>query len=293
MNIFDSIVQQRLLIESVETLGRDELDPSVFQPRMDGVPILRDSVKVQILKNIDEIRAVIPVDNFYVVGGILSRNYQRNTEIQIIVKVDAQLVDSISTAELMHLLTYINGKMAADTMHPINYYITTDDIDSSVMESVYDVINEKWIKSPRLCDQSISSIILDLEDTLDNIDLETGELKQDQIDIEELMSLDITDAKRLRVALKRKQSQLQELLKHLTMNYNINFQFTTPEELINAAKEEMLPSNILQKILEFFYCSKFIDRVEKILDEKNELEFTNTQEIKQAVHDAWKIFQHI
>ena len=289
MSIFDNIVQNKLF-EAVETLGRDELDPSVFQPRMDGVPILRDSIKVQILKNIDEIRSVIPVDGFYVVGSILSRNYQRHTEIQVMVRVDEQLVDSISTAELMHLLVYINGKMAGDTMHPINFYVTTDDIDSSVMEAVYDIINERWVKSPRLHDPDIVSIVNDLEDTLDDIDLNTGKLKQDHIKIEELMSLDITDIKRLRVVLSRKISQLKELLKHLTMNYDVDFQSSSPEELVSAANEEMLPSNVLQKVLELFYCHKFIERVERILDEKNELEIMDTPEVRQAVHDVWKTF---
>jgi hypothetical protein len=295
MNTFDNIVYGRL-VESTVTLARDDLDPAVFQPNEIGLPILRDSIKVQILKDIDEIRSILPVANFFIVGDILSRNYERSTPIDVSVEVDAQLVDSISVADIMHLLNYINGRMAADTMHPLNYYIITHEFDDTQAEAVYDVVNEKWIKAPQRYEPEVEKICAKFCEALKTIDISSGEMQYDIIDLDDLKELDVKNIKRLRNLMKQKLYQVEELLKNMVSTRRnpgalkkLPFdRYETPQELHLYATMHHLPESILMKLLEKYYYTRFIKKIEEALEEKDELELSDTPSIKRIMGSIWK-----
>ncbi len=295
MNIFDNFVYRRLT-ESVSTIGRDDLDPAVFQPNAEGIPILRDSVRIQILKDIDEIRYILPVTTFFMVGDILTRNYERSTPIDISVQVDTQLVDSISVADMLHLLKRLNGRMAADTMHPINYYITTQDFDDTQVEAVYDIINTRWLKAPQRYNTDVEKIIYDFYEALSTIDNSSGVIQHDVIDIETLKELETKDLKRLRVLMKEKLYQIESLLRNIVSTQRnpgklqkVPFElYTTPEEIHLYGVQNHLPENIIRKLFEKYYYQKFIKIIENVLDERNELELSDEPSVNKLMSNIWK-----
>lgn len=295
MNIFDNFVYRRLT-ESVSTIGRDDLDPAVFQPNAEGIPILRDSVRIQILKDIDEIRYILPVTTFFMVGDMLTRNYERSTPIDISVQVDTQLVDSISVADMLHLLKRLNGRMAADTMHPINYYITTQDFDDTQVEAVYDIINTRWLKAPQRYNTDVEKIIYDFYEALSTIDNSSGVIQHDVIDIETLKELETRDLKRLRVLMKEKLYQIESLLRNIVSTQRnpgklqkVPFElYTTPEEIHLYGVQNHLPENIIRKLFEKYYYQKFIKIIENVLDERNELELSDEPSVNKLMSNIWK-----
>lgn len=295
MNIFDNFVYRRLT-ESVSTIGRDDLDPAVFQPNAEGIPILRDSVRIQILKDIDEIRYILPVTTFFMVGDMLTRNYERSTPIDISVQVDTQLVDSISVADMLHLLKRLNGRMAADTMHPINYYITTQDFDDTQVEAVYDIINTRWLKAPQRYNTDVEKIIYDFYEALSTIDNSSGVIQHDVIDIETLKELETKDLKRLRVLMKEKLYQIESLLRNIVSTQRnpgklqkVPFElYTTPEEIHLYGVQNHLPENIIRKLFEKYYYQKFIKIIENVLDERNELELSDEPSVNKLMSNIWK-----
>lgn len=295
MNIFDNFVYRRLT-ESVSTIGRDDLDPAVFQPNAEGIPVLRDSVRIQILKDIDEIRYILPVTTFFMVGDILTRNYERSTPIDISVQVDTQLVDSISVADMLHLLKRLNGRMAADTMHPINYYITTQDFDDTQVEAVYDIINTRWLKAPQRYNTDVEKIIYDFYEALSTIDNSSGVIQHDVIDIETLKELETKDLKRLRVLMKEKLYQIESLLRNIVSTQRnpgklqkVPFElYTTPEEIHLYGVQNHLPENIIRKLFEKYYYQKFIKIIENVLDERNELELSDEPSVNKLMSNIWK-----
>ena len=296
MNIFDKFVYNRLS-ESIETIGKEYLDPAVFQSNSEGVPILRDSIRIQILKNIDEIRYILPVINFFLVGDILSNNYERSTPLDISVQVDTQLVDSISVADMLHLLKFLNGRMAADTMHPINYYITTQDFDDTQVEAVYDILDNRWLKAPQRYNIDVEKIVSDFYEALTTIDNSNGNIQHDIVDIEILKELDTKDIKRLRILMKKKLYQVESLLRNIVSTYRnpgklkkIPFElYTTPEEIHLYGVQNQLPENIIHKLFEKYYYIKFIEKIENVLDERNELELSDNRSVNKLMGKIWKI----
>jgi predicted nucleotidyltransferase len=295
MNKFDNIIGVKLT-ESVVTLSKDELDPSVFTFKVDGLPILRDSIKIQILKDVDEIRSVLPVVNFFLIGSILTKNYTDTCDMDITVQVDEQLVDSISTAEIMHLLHNLNGRLAADTRHPLNYYIITHEYNESKAEAIYDIVNEKWTKVPKNYDPDVEKWNTKFQSTLQSIDIATGALHRDLIDLEEIRNLNTKNIKTLKFMMKQKLAQIDELMKQLVTTYKdvkamrgMSFdRFMTPQEVQMYGSQNRLPENILYKLLEKYYYTKFIKRIESILDERDELDLTDAPRVRKAMGDLWR-----
>ena len=296
MNTFDNIIFNKLA-ESVVNIARDDLDETVFQVRDSGIPILRDAIKIQILGDIDQIRKVGAVENFFVIGSILTKNYTDNCDIDVSVQIDPQLVDSICIADMMHLLKQLNGRLATGTTHPINYYIITHPFDEDKSEAVYDPVNEKWIKAPKKYDPEVEKWAVKFQDTLRSIDIATGELRRDLIDLEEIKNLDTKDIKNLRVLIKQKLSQIEELATQLIDTYHdakklrhLAFdRFLTPQEIQLYGSQNRLPENILYKLLEKYYYIKFIKKIESILDEKDALDLSGAARVNKVMGDLWKV----
>ncbi len=294
MNIFDNIVYNSLF-ESVVHISKDALDPTVFTITPGGEPILQESVRIQILKDVDDIRMAIPVVNFFMIGSILTKNYSEDSDIDVTVEVDAQLIDSIATSELMHKLTLLNGKLASGTTHPINYYLITSEFDVDKAEAVYDVVNNKWIKQPKEYDVDVDKWYNKFQDTLKSIDIATGEIRRDLIDLDEIKALNSKSKKSLRFVIKQKLSQIEELLKHLVSTYKdikllrkMAFdRFKTPQEIHLYGTANHLPENILYKLLEKYYYIKFIKKIESILDDDDELDLTDVPRVNKVMSDLW------
>ena len=295
--MFDSIIQSHFK-ESVVNISRDSLDETVFQYREMGLPILRDAIKLQIIKDVDQIRTVAPVVNFILIGSILTKNYEKTCDIDVSVQVDPEVIDEISTADLMHLLTQLNGRYAIGTTHPINYYIITHEFDTDKAEAVYDIINEKWIKAPQDYDPDIEKWVVKVRDTLSSIDVATGELRRDLIDLNELKQLNTKDIKKLKLLMKQKLYQIEELLNRLvntykdikTMRHMAFDRFMTPQEIQLYGSQNKLPENILYKLLEKYYYIKFIKKLESILDENDALDLTDAHRIQKIMGGIWKTF---
>lgn len=296
MNKFDNIVFVKLR-ESVVTLSKEDIDPTVFQFRENGAPTLREPIRIQILKDIDEIRKVSPVVNFFIIGSILTKNYDSTTDIDVSVEVDPQVVDSVSTAEMLHTLKYLNGRLASDTTHPINYYILTSEYDTSKAEAVYDVLNDRWLKEPKIYEPDVEKWCTKFQETLKSIDVTTGKLRRDLMDLEEIRVLDTKNIKKLKFLMKQKLTQIEELLKQLIGTYRdtkmlrqMAFdKFMTPQELQIYGSRNQVPENVLYKLLEKYYYIKFIKKIESILDERDELTLTDVPEVRKAMGDLWKI----
>jgi hypothetical protein len=295
MNIFDKIIYTTLR-ENVTHLNKDDLDPVVFQFSAEGIPTLREGIRVQILRDIDEIRKVMPVVNFYLIGDILTRNYDSKTPIDVSVQIDSQAVDTLTTADVMYTIKQLNGHFASDTIHPIDYYIITHDIDEVRTEAIYDIMNDRWIKSPKMIDPTVSLWVTKFQDTIRSIDNSTGLLTRDIIDLKELHDMDTKYLNRLKIVLKQKLNQIDELLKQMTGSLrNASSigsiaveRFSSPGSLHEFITTNKVPENVILKLMEKFYYLKFILSLEDILESRSELALTDIPELKKANSNVWK-----
>jgi len=265
MRIFNTVIS-----ESIVNISRNSLDPTVFQFYDDGgEPILQDSIKAQILTKLDSLGSFVNILDFYMVGSILTKKYSKACDIDVNVIVDKERVDEMMRADLLHWVKKYNGELATGTTHPINYYISFDDIPDDKFDAIYDIVNERWIKSDAEVDPDISKIAGKFFDTVSSIDIDTGELKRDLIDIFEIKSLGQSKTIKLRSLIKTKLDNIEENIKSLSNTYENVLQARkdafntrlTPHEIKELGSRNNLPENVVYKLLEKYYYLKFLKKI--------------------------------
>jgi len=144
------------LINNISTIPRNSLDATVFQFTDDAPPFLQPFIKVQIIKDLIEFNDIVAIDGAFMVGKILSKDWDRNTPIKVIVKVHPEDVqDLLTSEEINEFLKLKNGTLAGGTTHPINYYVIIGEYDEDKEPAMYDIGNERWIKEPKMVQESI------------------------------------------------------------------------------------------------------------------------------------------
>ena len=110
------------LSESVIDITRNSLDPSVWEFPDDNLPILRPSIKLQIIDIIETIDGMsdIILKDFFIVGSILTKQYSPNSDIDINVQIDEGITD-LAREALFQFIRRVNGSLAIGTTHPINF----------------------------------------------------------------------------------------------------------------------------------------------------------------------------
>ena len=302
MHKFDHFINRfshsQLLQESVVDLPRDSLDTNVFQFFDDGrLPILKDGIKAQILKDMEEISTVVPVVRFLGIGSVFTVNYTATSDIDINIQVDIRDLDSISAADILQSLKRLNGSMAVGTQHPINYYCVTDEFDWDKAEAVYDIINERWMKTPQQIDPDIGSYVNKFQETIQSIDIASGELRRNLIDFEDIKKLNSKNINKLHDLLANKLEAIEESIKNLVNVYHdvtilrkMSFdRMLTPQEIQMYGSKNMLPENIIYKLLEKYYYIRFLKKLKEVLENQKSGEFFDVQRLGKIGKEFWKI----
>lgn len=293
MKKFDKFVNN-FISESILDIGRDALDPNVFQTFDNGAPpLLRDGIKKQIMKDINDINTVIPVNNFFVIGSILTKNYTKDSDIDVNVEIDPADTDAVSTAEILHLVRKLNGKLAVGTLHPINYFVISEPYDFAKSDGVYDVGNERWLKTPKNINPDVTKAVEHFQSILHDVDVMTGTLRRKLVDYEKLKELKPTELKHLHSVMGQKLNEIQEAIVHLANEYHdvtilrrMAFdKALTPEEIRVLGSRNNLPENIVYKLLQKYYYLDFIRKIKHLSD--TGVMPDDIPALKQAGEEMW------
>lgn len=291
---------KKYLTESVIDIARDTLDPTVFSfPTNGGMPVLQSAIKKQIFKDINEINNVIPVRDFYIIGSILTKRYNNNSDIDVNVEVDENFSDRINIADVLRFIKKINGRMATGTTHPINYYILQGKYDLDKTDAAYDVANNKWLKISKDDDEDtdIEKYVSDFQDSISKIDLMTGELRRDINDIDTYRSLPMNKISRLKGMMQNKLEEVEDDIISLTsakkelheLRKQAFEKKMTPEDIMQYTSQNWLPENITYKLLSKYYYVDFIEKLKKFMDENdNNIDVSDIDDIKKIGRNLWK-----
>lgn len=285
------------LKESIVDVPRNYLDPTVFITNENEAPILNPRIKAQINSDIERFKRITNVKDYYIIGSILTNRYTDTSDIDVNIEMYTDEMTELIIAKLLLLIKELNGSLAGSTKHPINYYITRDTFDYSKTETVYDVMNDRWLKEPKFFDININKYFKSFLDTVSNIDLTTAELRRDIIDVEYLKTLSPKDVTGLKQLIKSKIYEINSSISYLidfktnfkkVRNYNYDRPMT-PEEIKKFSSKNVLPTEVVYKLLQKYYYWDFINRLEEITDDKDEITLDDIADIKNAEQEFWKI----
>lgn len=277
-------------------INRSLLDPAVFEMPEEGHPKLNNGIKGQIIQTIRELEKTIPVHSFYIVGSILTNRYNNNSDIDVNIQLDPSDLDSIALEDILMFVKHSNGKLAAGTTHPINYYIIKGEFDFDNADGVYDVANERWLKLPRPLDVDVKMYMSRFESDIDDMVHSTEEIRKDVVDLEDLKSIPRSRLQGIKEEMEKKLANItQEAETLISMYKNIKQirklafdKYMTPSEIKEIGSKVNLPENIVYKFLQRYYYEAFVKSLENIMGTKDRFGANDIDRIKRAGRNLWK-----
>ena len=287
---YENLIEHIFLAPDKEVqIPRESLDSTVFQFFDDGrPPVLQDSIKAQIITDVQSLEQVAPITGFYLVGDILTPYYVEATNMDVYIELDPEVVDNISTAGLFYNIRRLNGRFATNTTHRVYYHLHTQHLDEEAEEAVYDIINERWPKRPSATTPRLEEFITKFNETMLSIDNETGELLRDRLEIQEIKKLTTADIQTIRYYVQKKYDRLVENLENVVKLFpdeqaierllNDNTLTVLEIKLIGQS----IPDFIRVMFFEKFYVVKFIQTLDDLLVDDDEFDvraLVNTNEM--------------
>jgi len=291
------ITFKEYIIEAITDVPRDTLDPTVFSFPSDGQPKLQTAIKKQILSDITKIDNILPVKQFFIIGSILTKRYNKDSDIDVNVEIENRGVSDEEYAGLIsRVLKKLNGKLATGTTHPINYYIMREEYDLEKTDAAYDVMNNKWLKIAKEEDDiDLKKYINYFQKAITKMDILTGELRRDMVDIEYYKTLPTSKIKKLKDLISGKLKEIEEdiinlanskkefkELRELAFKKDLSF-----SELRQYISKNWLPENVSYKLFTKYHYDKFVDQLDNFLEGNKPLDISDVDKLKNIGKSIW------
>lgn len=281
---------EQYLDESIVDIPKNSMAPDVFSFEENREPILLDSIRYQILNDIQKFKQISNVKGAFIVGSILTKLYNKTSDIDVNIEMYNEEVDDMSEAKLLLLLKNINGRMATGTQHPINYYILLKEPSEDQFNGIYDIFTNKLIKVPKELEFNINNYFNKFDTEVSKLDIIAAKLRRDIIDYTELSSMSIKDIKNLKELLQSKIFDISrnietiiDIKQSLKKTRKIAFSKPmTPDEIETYANKQKLPANVIYKLIQKYYYWDFIEKLQKIIEDSENIKPSDIENIKKA-----------
>ena len=137
--------------ESILDVERKTFAQNIFDRANTEKPVLKKHIIRQIEKQISDFERVAPVVRYRMIGGIITKNYNDESDLDINVLFDVPRAHrEVVHKKLREMALNVNGRNATGTTHPINYYVIVDPFvyaeANSTADNVYDISTGEFEK---------------------------------------------------------------------------------------------------------------------------------------------------
>lgn len=283
--------------ESVIDIPRDTLSPNVFSFPSMGQPKIQSSIKKQIIRDVSKISNIIPVNQFYIIGSILTRRYNDDSDIDVNVELESNgAADEVFSNLVSKVVDKMNGKLAAGTTHPINYYLMRSEYDLDNTDAAYDVMNDRWLKiAEEENDVDLKKYINHFQKAITKMDILTGELRRDIIDLDYYKTLPTDKISKLKKMIGEKLNEIEHdivmlsvakkefrELRQLAFKKDLSF-----GELRTYISRNWLPENVSYKLFSKYHYDKLVHKLNDFLEGNKPLDIEDVERMKRINMGLW------
>jgi len=285
--------------ESIIDIPRKTYARGVFDKADTPNPVLKPSVKKQVLDGVKTFEKFGKVVKYTLIGSILTKQYRADADLDVNILFD--IPGSKAEQEKVHdeIREYqgqINGKTIPGTEHPINYFSIIDPDTFSkardMADGTFDIDTNKWIKKPEPGTFEPEKYVSDFQKRVSEIDVVKGELVRDMIDYEELKDLTSSDIDNLSSLVSKKLDEIKDSINTLidigdkTINDRKDAfsKDMSPDEIRKFGVKNRLPKNVIYKMLEKYHYLKFFKKLKEIMEDGKitPAELKSLSKIKEA-----------
>ena len=258
-------------------------------------PRLKKGVREAILRGIRKFEDIAPVVRYRLIGGILTKQYNEDSDMDVNVLFDVSEGSSKEVHEKLRArASKLNGKSAPGTNHPINYYVLVSDeeydLANQMADNVYDLEKDEFEKKATIRPIYLDDYMSEFQSKVSKVDILTGELRRDVIDYAGLKRLNRKEVSNLGGKVKSKLDEIENDIKALISSHKeirsermgAFMQKLTPEKLRKYGSQNALPKNVIYKLMEKYYYLQFFVQLEKIIGKDNKLSPAEAQKVVKA-----------
>jgi len=284
---FNELVQ---IMESSIDYARNHFSADVFVDYKNKKPRLKPEISAQIKYHVTKFNEIVPVKKFFIKGSILTKQYGPKADIDVYIMADVPDKESVKK-KIEKLWSKLDGTLAFGTKYPLQYYISEVDYDFNKTEAAYDLQKDRWIKQTDPKDINVANYRKDLEDVLNKMDLQAGELKRDVLDYDHLIDIPEGALKKLKKLLDDKLKEINYDISILLKSYNEiktarNDAFEkdmTDKEIEKFGRKTHLPGNVIFKFLERYYYIQLVRNIKDIIGDDEKVQPDEVGKIKDAM----------
>lgn len=257
--------------ESIVDPDVGKLDPHIFEFSANKNPIIKKSIKRQIMDGIRIINKSFPVQNIYIIGSLLTTKYTDESDIDVTVEVNTGDEESYK-----QLTSDLNGHRILGTKHPINYHILNTRLNPDNTDNIYDLVDDRWLKISKPKNANIKPIMDKFANDIKRVDIKINKLKRSLLDVETLKKLHFYELDELKTALNKKINLINWLIydligiyKHLKMDRKLAFKKSfTPDQIRELGSKNNLPQNILYKLYEKYQYVQLFKELKQLVEKR-------------------------
>ena len=266
--------------ESIIDIPRSTYARPVFDKADTDNPVLKPSVRKQLLDVIKQFERFGKVVNHTLIGSILTKRYRDDADldVNILFKIPGSKAQQEKVHEKIREHQWeANGEKVGDSNHIINYFSIIDPAifsrNRAMADGTFDISDNKFIRKPKGDSFDAEKYVADFQHKVAEIDVIRGELKRDMIDYKELQGLSAKDVDNLSQLVAKKLSEIKDSIKSLIDMGDKVMQdradaFNTPmspDDIRKFGVQHKLPKNVIYKMLEKYHYLNFYKHLVEIM----------------------------
>lgn len=284
MNLARSL--RDVLFESPIDITRPSLDKDLFDDHEEPHPGFIHFLK-RIVNEIDE--EVTPiVGRAFIKGSILSYQWLPWTDVDLLVEIDDDITDEQWEIIRQDIKDRFGEARIPGTKHPVQVFPQRGKYPDENADGIYD-LNRGWVKGPYNIEANVDEYVDQFKQTVQSLDLETGELRRNLIDYHILRSLPEDEQKKVKALIAKEVDEIEQSVRELVYQkekiknarHAAFNRPMSPPEIVKYGSKNLLPENITQKMLERYYYMQFLSELDDIMDEKEELSEQDLEELER------------
>ncbi len=284
---------KQFLRESIVDPLHSSVSPQIFQNPYSDNPQLKEGVQRLIENDLNRLSAVIKIKDVVLVGSILTKRYREDTDLDVHILAEGTAKDD---DRLANLAEENSGKLVPGTLHPINYYIITNQKDheraNSLADGVFDIHSNSFIRKPTDRPFDISQYFGEFKKKIEKIDLVTTDLKHDLIDYQQLKNVPKDEIEKLSKMIEDHLKEIEKDAIELVDIYNEIKQArkdafageVTPEEIRKYGEKNRTPGNVIFKLMEKYHYLEFLKRVKDIIGDDMKVTDDEAEKLNQLLN---------
>jgi len=263
---------------------RPALDPVMFDEDEELKPEIMEFLK-KIVDDID--KNVVPViGKSLIKGSILSYQWLPHTDVDLLVEIDENINDHQWDVIGDQIEERYDGLFIPGTKHPLQVFAKRGKYDIADADGVYDLYRG-WVKGPYSHKVDVQKYMDEFRDVVQNMDLTAGELRRDLIDYDILNDLGEDEIKGLKAQLRAKLDEIDQGVDSLLFQRqavkdarrDAFDRDMTLDEIKEFGSKNLLPANVIQKMLERYHYMNILSKMKKIKDDDDKLDDDDIEEL--------------